>query len=85
MNKFINEDDLIIMDCPPIGSVTDSLVLTSLADEAVLVCKYKETSMELLTETKKALDNANIKIAGVIINNYKTTGDFQKKIASCFL
>lgn len=75
LEKLRSDYDLIIIDCPPIGSVTDSLVLTSLADEAVLVCKYKETSMELLTETKKALDNANIKIAGVIINNYKANKD----------
>lgn len=75
LEKLRSDYDLIILDCPPIGSVTDSLVLTSLADEAVLVCKYKETTMEILTETKRALDNANIKIAGVVINNFKPAKD----------
>ena len=31
--------------------------------------------MDILAETKKALDNANIKIAGVIINNFKASKD----------
>ena len=67
--------DLIVMDCPPIGSVTDSLVLASLADEAVLVCKHKTTPFDDLTESAKALKNSNVKIAGVVINNYKASKD----------
>lgn len=60
--------DLIILDCPPASGITDSLVLTSLADEAVIVSAYKLTPMDLLVSTKKALENTGIKIAGVVVN-----------------
>lgn len=64
-----NEFDLIILDCPPVNYVTDTLVLTSLIDEAVIVASYKKTPTDLLLECKKALENANVKIAGVVMNN----------------
>ena len=60
--------DLIILDCPPLNSITDSLVLASLADQAVLVSSYKKTPMELLISSKKSLEASNIKIAGVVVN-----------------
>lgn len=68
LNTLKKEYDLLIFDCPPVNTVTDTLVLSSLADEAVIVCAYKETPMDLLISTKKALENSGIKIAGVVMN-----------------
>ncbi len=67
--KLKKDYDLIILDCPPINAVTDTLVLSSLADEAVLVCKYKQTPMDMLVSAKKALENTKIKFAGVVMND----------------
>ena len=67
------EYDLIILDCPPINAVTDTLVLSQLADEAVLVCKYKKTPMDLLISSKKALENTKIKFAGVVMNGIESS------------
>ena len=67
--------DLIILDCPPLNIVTDSLVLTPLVDEAVLVCSHKRTPMDLLAASKKALDTSNVKIAGVIVNKMDKKGN----------
>lgn len=69
MKHLRKEYDLIILDCAPLNYVTDALVLTSLADQALLVCSYKKTPMELLKASKKALENSNVKIAGVVMNN----------------
>ncbi len=67
--KMLKKDyDLIILDCPPVNAVTDTLVLSQLADEAVLVCKYKSTPMDLLMSSKKALENTKVKFAGVVMN-----------------
>ena len=68
LQKLKKEYDLLILDCPPVNAVTDTLVLTSVSDEAVIVCSYKETPMDLLVTTKKALENTGIKIAGVVMN-----------------
>ncbi|MDO4963771.1 MAG: CpsD/CapB family tyrosine-protein kinase [bacterium] len=69
INLLKSDYDLIILDCPPLNCVTDTLVLTPVIDEAVIVCSYKKTPIELLKSSKKALENANAKIAGVVMNN----------------
>lgn len=65
------EYDLIIIDSPPVNAITDALILTSLADEVVIVSAYKKTPIDLLTSTKKLLENSGIKIAGVVVNQMK--------------
>ena len=61
--------DLVILDTPPIGSVSDSLVIAKYVDEAIIVTSYKQTPMEDLNETKKALEATGVKIAGIVLNN----------------
>ena len=68
LDTLKKEYDLIVLDCPPLNGVTDSLVVSTLADQAVIVSAYKKTPMELLVESKKALAASNIKIAGVVVN-----------------
>lgn len=69
------EYDLVILDCPPVNAVTDSLVLATLADEAIIVSRYKKTPIDLLQSTKKALETSEIKIAGIVMNRMEKTKD----------
>ena len=69
------EYDLIILDCPPLNAITDSLVLAKLADQAVIVSAYKKTPIDLLVSSKKALEASNIKIAGVVLNKMERHGN----------
>ena len=67
--KYLKQEyDLIILDCPPIADVADALVLSKIADEAVIVCAANYTPADELTSTKKALEQSGIKIAGVVVN-----------------
>ena len=63
--------DLVILDTPPIGSVTDSLIIAKTADEAVIAIGHKTTPMGDLANTVKSLENSGIKIAGVVLNHMK--------------
>lgn len=79
-NKFktIVEDlkkifDYIIIDATPINGLSDALVLTSICDEVIIVCKYGKTDINDLEECKKLLQNADAKIAGVVINSMPKT------------
>ena len=77
LEKLKKEYDLIILDCPPVSAVADTLILTSYVDEVVIVCAYKQTPMDLLLTTKKSLENSGTKIAGVIMNkNEKQKGKY---------
>ena len=60
--------DVIIFDTPPVGGLTDALVMTRLADVVLIVARAKKTTLELLENTKQALENLNANIAGVILN-----------------
>lgn len=62
------EYSIIILDCPPLEGLNDTLVVSSIADTTVLVTRYKKTPIKLLEKSKKALDNVGAKIAGVVLN-----------------
>ena len=74
--KFEKLFDLVILDCPPLNVVTDSLILTSLADQALIVSAYKKTPMDLLMSSKKSLEASNIKIAGIVMNKMTKQGGY---------
>ena len=65
--------DYIILDATPINGLSDALVLIKNANEVVIVCKYGKTDLGDLEECKKALLNADAKIAGVVINSMPKT------------
>jgi tyrosine-protein kinase Etk/Wzc len=62
----------IIMDTPPTGNLADSLVIASLADSAILVYSG-ELNKNLLLQTKRMMEKTNIKIYGIVLNNFDTT------------
>ena len=67
--------DVIIFDTPPVGGLTDALIMTRLADAVLIVARAKKTSMELLESTKEALETVNAKITGVILNRVDKKGN----------
>ena len=60
--------DYIILDCVPINGLPDALVLSKIADKTVIVTKYGSTNIDALEDTKKALNNVDASIAGVVVN-----------------
>lgn len=72
--KLKKKYDIIILDAPPINGLSDALVLSRLADDVIIVARAEKTTLDLLDNTKKALENVNANIAGVVLNgvNKKT-------------
>lgn len=62
------EYDLIIFDGVPVNGLTDSVIMSKLVDEVVIVSAMKQTPLELLIQTKKTLEAVEANIAGVIVN-----------------
>lgn len=60
--------DLVVMDTPPVLSVTDAVVLSSKVDAVVLVARAEETTKQSLLRSRDILLRANGTIAGFIIN-----------------
>lgn len=63
-----DEFDVVIFDGAPITGLPDSLIMSTLVDGVIVVTACKETSITLLENTKKSLQNVNANILGVILN-----------------
>ena len=74
MKELRRHYDIIILDCPPVLGLADAQVMTRHSDANVVVVSSNETPIELLEKTKKAFENANSKIDGVIINKASVKG-----------
>lgn len=68
IEEFKMKYDVIIFDTPPVGGLTDALVMSRLADAVLIVAGAKKATMEMLENTKEALKNVGANIVGVILN-----------------
>jgi capsular exopolysaccharide synthesis family protein len=60
--------DRVILDSPPIGPLTDAVILATQVDGVVLVLKAGETSREMVKRTARALIDVKAKMFGVVLN-----------------
>ena len=74
MKELRRHYDIIVLDCPPVLGLSDAQVMTRYSDANVVVVSSNETPIELLEKAKKAFENANSKIDGVIINKASVKG-----------
>ncbi|MBC7348722.1 MAG: polysaccharide biosynthesis tyrosine autokinase [Candidatus Aminicenantes bacterium] len=60
--------DFILIDTPPVLSVTDSQVLGKMVDGLILVVQADRTPREALRQTREIIDLLQLKTYGVVIN-----------------
>jgi len=61
--------ELVIIDSPPIISVTDSIILGRRVDGVLLVLRSGKTNCAAAIRTKKILENSHISILGTLLND----------------
>lgn len=61
--------DHIIIDSPPIISVTDPIILSTLVDGTMMVIHGGKTSRGIVQRSRNELSNVRSKIFGVVLNN----------------
>lgn len=59
----------IIIDSPPVLSVTDPILLSVLADMTILVIRYNEIDRKLIKQCLNSLQKSGAKIVGTVIND----------------
>jgi protein-tyrosine kinase len=73
MKNFINNVkeayDLIIIDSPPVGSVTDASIISTYVDGTILVVNSGKVAIDALKKTRELLEKVNANIIGVVLNN----------------
>ncbi len=70
--------DIIIFDGAPSNSVTDSIIMSTLVDEVLIVTKDSNTSKTAFFNAKDMLAKVNAPIAGVVMNG------INKKVANYY-
>ncbi|SHK36966.1 capsular exopolysaccharide family [Anaerobranca californiensis DSM 14826] len=72
MKKFIEQCkeyyDIILIDSPPAGIVTDAAVLSKITDGTLFVVAAGQTTIELAQKAKDMLDKVQAKVIGVLVN-----------------
>jgi capsular exopolysaccharide synthesis family protein len=72
LRDFINyakkHFEITIIDCPPALAVTDSLLISTVADATILVIHAGVTTVEQFQITKRTYENVSITLAGAILN-----------------
>lgn len=71
LNDLKKQYDVIILDCPPVLGLADTLVLTKYSDANIVTISSERTKLETLKEVKKNIEKANSNITGIIINKVK--------------
>lgn len=72
LKEFSKVYDMIIVDVPPVGIVTDAAVLTTMVDGVLLIVESSKVSIEAARHAKKLLEGVNATILGVVLNKVST-------------
>lgn len=68
--------DVVVIDCPPVLPVTDSLVLARMADTTLLVTSANKTSKRSLTRAVELLRQVDAPLGGTVLNSLSTDETF---------
>jgi capsular exopolysaccharide synthesis family protein len=68
--------DVVVIDCPPVLSVTDSLVIARMADTTLLVTSANKTSKRSLTRAVELLRQVDAPLSGAVLNSASADDTF---------
>lgn len=75
LERMTDMYDFVLLDSPPIQSVTDSLTLSTLADGTVIVVRAGKTTYDMVANGLRKLKAINAHLLGFVLNGVgKTTG-----------
>lgn len=68
------EFDIIIVDCPPLGSVIDAVLVAKVCDGTVIVIEADGVSWKMVQNVKKQLETGGCRIIGAVLNKVQMSG-----------
>lgn len=63
--------DMVVIDCPPILGLADTLALAGKVDGCLIVIRHRKTSRKNVVRAKSAILSVNGRIVGAILNRIK--------------
>ena len=75
LKELRNTYDYIILDTPPLGSVTDAAIVAKECDGTVLVIESERVSYKLAQKVQEQLEKTGCKILGAVLNKVNIEND----------
>ncbi|MHB0887021.1 MAG: CpsD/CapB family tyrosine-protein kinase [Bacillota bacterium] len=69
--------DMIVIDTPPVGLVSDAAAFARVVDGYLLVLGAGRTTRDLARQAKQALETVHANILGVVLNNMSGQGEYR--------
>lgn len=67
--------DLVVIDSPPVGAVSDACVLSTMADKVLFVVRSAATDRSLCQRAMQQLQRVGASIAGIVLNHTDAVAD----------
>lgn len=80
LEKMQDVFDVIILDTPPYGIISDSTALLRQAEATVVVAKYRKTNRGMLLRTMEELEQINANVTSIVLNGF----DYRKETSSYY-
>lgn len=68
LERFKRRYDLVVVDSPPLGAVTDSMLIADRIDEVVYVCRFNRAFRKHIRLYIKQLRSGKNEILGIVLN-----------------
>jgi succinoglycan biosynthesis transport protein ExoP len=78
LSELRGKFDWVLIDSPPVISLTDSVMLASLTDLVAFVVKHNESEKEMIRRCLMGIRNVNPHVIGAILNNVDLDKGYSK-------
>jgi capsular exopolysaccharide synthesis family protein len=68
LEKLKREFDLVVVDSPPMGAVSDALLIAERTDEIIYVCRFNRAYRKHIRLYMRTLMNAKHTVLGIVLN-----------------
>ena len=72
LKELKNKYDYILIDTPPLLTLSDALALVPEVDGTVLVCRHEVSYVSDIAKTLNTLNFAKANVLGIVVNDYTT-------------
>lgn len=73
LKELKDKVDIILMDSPPVGVVTDAAILSTIVDGTLLTIAHKKTEIEMVQTAVGLLDKVGANIIGTVLTQIDMT------------
>ena len=74
MSELVAKYDYVVLDSPPVGLVSDALVLLSKVDHIIFVTRQNYTPVKAIQQLQNMVDHVQIGDVSIVLNDIKRVG-----------